>query len=95
MSCVEEYEEFTRPCGKLPEVVTTVRGGAAATTMLTAAVCEPPDASFTWMEKLTVPAVVGMPEMVFPLRFMPVGKLPAEMLQLYGVTPPVALRLVE
>ena len=82
MSCADGYEVFTTPCGKLPEVVTTVRGGAGDTLMLTAAVCEPPDASFTWMEKLTVPAVVGIPEMVFPLRFMPVGKFPTEMFQL-------------
>ena len=79
---VAEYEEFTRPCGKLLEVVTTVSGGAGATTMLTAADCEPPDPSFTVIVKFTVPAVVGIPEMVLPLRFMPVGRLPTEMLQL-------------
>ena len=47
--------------------------------------------SVTLTVKFAVPLVVGVPE-ICPLLFMlkPEGRLPAAILQMYGVTPPVA-----
>jgi len=54
------------------------------------------DESATRIVKLDDPAVVGVPESVPPaLRFKPFGRTPEEMLQLYGATPPVAVRVEE
>ena len=52
--------------------------------------------SVTFIVKLKVPAVVGVPEIV-PVadRVRPPGKAPELMLQLYGVVPPVAASVVE
>ncbi len=50
-------------------------------------------ASATVTVKLDVPAEVGRPAK-FPFAFIaiPAGGVPAEMLQLYGVVPPVAVK---
>lgn len=63
--------------------------------MLKFAVAVPPAASVACTVKLNVPDAEGMPEMVFPERDNPPGRAPALMLHVYGVTPPVAARLVE
>ena len=49
--------------------------------------------SCTCIVKLDVPAVVGVPEIVAPDKFKPAGKLPAIRLQVYGRTPPVAVKV--
>ena len=82
------------PAGKELVVVDTASGGAGATTMLTAAVAEPPEASAALTVKLKVPDAPGVPEIVLPERLNPPGKVPAEIVQVYGVTPPVAVRFV-
>jgi hypothetical protein len=46
--------------------------------------------------KLNEPAAVGVPEMVPETdRLNPVGKAPDEMVQLYGVVPPVADKVLK
>ena len=49
-------------------------------------------ASLTRSVKEKVPAVVGVPVMVFPVMSSPAGSAPAEIVQVYGVVPPVAVR---
>ena len=72
---------------------------AAATVMLNAcvAVCRVGAVeSVTLTAKLNVPAVVGVPEIV-PLAaaiVRPAGNVPELMLQLYGVVPPLAAKIV-
>jgi hypothetical protein len=52
--------------------------------------------SVTLAAKLNEPAVVGVPEITPELdKVNPVGKAPDEMLQLYGVVPPVADKVLE
>lgn len=63
----------------------------------TAAVATAPRLSFTWTVKFDVPFAVGIPE-INPVpgeMLRPAGKLPAEMLHVYGVDPPAASREVE
>ncbi len=45
--------------------------------------------------KLNVPAAVGVPEIVLPLRVNPVGSEPAEIDQAYGEVPPLAAKVWE
>jgi hypothetical protein len=58
------------------------------------AVAIAPKLSFTWMVKFEVPFVVGTPEIAPVLAEMPspLGSDPAEMLHVYGVTPPAAAK---
>jgi hypothetical protein len=53
--------------------------------------------SATFTVKLNVPADVGIPE-ITPLdavKLRPGGRRPELMLQVYGVTPPVAVKVAE
>jgi len=61
------------------------------------AVCAGELESVTLTVKDEVPDAVGVPEMmpVEAARLNPAGKDPDEMDQLYGVFPPVAVRVVE
>jgi hypothetical protein len=54
-------------------------------------------ASVTCTVNDDVPDVVGVPEMtpVDAVRLSPAGNVPAVMLQVYGVVPPVAWSIVE
>jgi len=63
----------------------------------TAAVAIAPRLSFTWTVTFEVPFAVGIPEInpVLGEIFSPAGKLPAEMLHVYGVDPPAATSDVE
>ena len=73
------YVELTIPFGSVVVVMLIV---AAVIVMLRLAVAVRFAASFTCTVKLDVPAVVGVPEIVFPLRVKPAGRVPAVMLQL-------------
>jgi hypothetical protein len=54
------------------------------------------DESVTSTVKAEEPAVVGVPEMVpARLKVRPAGKAPDEMVQAYGVSPPVAAKVDE
>jgi hypothetical protein len=54
-------------------------------------------ASFTRTVNEELPADVGVPEMTpdDAVRFKPAGRVPAEMLQVYGIVPPVAPSVAE
>ncbi len=86
------------PVKELVVICTVV--AAAATVKLNAfvAVCAVGEVeSVTMAVKLKEPAVVGVPE-IAPLEadnVRPAGNAPALMLQLYGVVPPVAAKVVE
>jgi hypothetical protein len=45
--------------------------------------------------KVEVPAIVGVPEMVLPVKVSSAGRLPAVIDQVYGLVPPVASRFAE
>jgi phosphoribosylcarboxyaminoimidazole (NCAIR) mutase len=51
----------------------------------------------TFTVKLNVPEEVGMPEIapVEAVKVNPAGNAPALMLQLYGIVPPLAAKVVE
>jgi hypothetical protein len=51
--------------------------------------------SVTLTVKLEVPAVVGVPEIVFPESVSPAGKEPEVIVQLYGDVPAVACKVAE
>ena len=55
------------------------------------------DESLTWIVKLKVPKVVGVPEItpVAPFNVNPVGRDPELIFQLYGLVPPVACKVCE
>ena len=43
--------------------------------------------------KVEVPVAVGVPDIVFPLSVSPLGRVPAEIVQVYVPDPPVAARV--
>jgi len=93
---VVEYPVPAVPPGS--DAVLTVGGcAAAATAMLNAFVPVLFAASFTLTVNEAVPAVVGVPETtpVDVTRLNPAGSVPALILQLYGVVPPLACMIVE
>jgi len=59
-------------------------------------VCVGFSASATVAVKLTVPAAVGVPEMIPSdgTRLSPAGRLPEEIDHVYGAAPPLACRTV-
>jgi hypothetical protein len=69
---------------------------AAATVICRGAVVVCAAASVTLAVKLNVPAVVGVPE-IWPAEesVSPLGSAPALTVQVYGVVPPLAARVVE
>ena len=73
------YAELTIPFGSVVVVTFT---GAGLILMLRLAVAVRLNASFTCTVKFEVPYAVGVPEIVFPERVRPVGRVPAVMLQL-------------
>jgi hypothetical protein len=73
-----------------------VSGAAAMTNEIVAdLVCTGLEESVTVAVTFTVIAVVGVPEMmpVVVARVSPAGRLPEVMDQLYGVAPPLAVRV--
>ena len=84
---------FCVPFGK--EEVVMVSGGAT-TVRLSGCAAVNELASVTWTVKLLVPVPVGVPEItpVLAASASPVGKVPEEMDQLYGVVPPTAASVV-
>src|SRR6478736_3779903 len=60
--------------------------GEAATEPEYACVSDPAELSACTV-KLYAPATVGVPEIVLPVRVSPVGRVPAEMLQVIGEVP--------
>ena len=93
---VVEYAVPAVPPGN--DVVVTVGGCAAATTaMLNAFVPLLFAASVTCIVNDTVPAAVGVPEImpVDATKLSPAGNVPALTLQVYGVVPPLACSVVE
>ena len=95
---VAEYVAPSCASGKSPvKIVRDDPVAAIATVKDFAAVCAGELESFTWTEKLYEPAVVGVP-LIAPLdefRVKPVGRLPVDTVQLYGVVPPVACKVAE
>jgi hypothetical protein len=92
---VAEYGTFTVPPDKL--VVEIFSAGLMMMLNAAVAVCGELSVSVTRTVKLYVPTLVGAPEItpVPAVNDKPGGKLPELMLQVYGVTPPVAARVVE
>lgn len=83
------------PEGNVPVVI--LSGAAAMVKVIDADfVCTGLEESVTFAVTVTAAAAVGVPEMtpVLVAIVNPVGKLPEVMDQLYGVAPPVAVRVV-
>jgi len=70
---VAEYGEPTVPV--VSDVVVTCNC-EGFTVMESGFVAVVPELSLTWTVKLLGPAVVGVPEIVFPLRLNPAGSVP-------------------
>jgi hypothetical protein len=83
-----EYATPTVPAGN--DDVVILKGGVLIR-IDSAAVVDAAALSVTFTMKFDVPAVVGGPEIVLPVRFNPAGSVPFETDQMYGGVPPVAL----
>ena len=91
---VVEYAVPVVPPGS--DVVVTVGGCAAATSILRFAVALAKLESFTRTVKAEVPASVGVPEITPESEMVvPAGKLPFVSDQVYGPVPPVAAKVLE
>lgn len=91
---VVEYELPTIPLGIV--TLTMARGcDAALMDRLNVSVAVLLAASFTWTAKEKVPVVPGVPEIIpVDARLSPAGKAPEANVQLYGLMPPFADRIV-
>jgi hypothetical protein len=86
---------FWVPDESAEEVIVSVAGATAsdrATDLLWAGF----PSSATVAVKLTVPAAVGVPEMIPSdgMRLRPAGRMPEEIDHMYGTAPPLACRTV-
>lgn len=92
------YVMLTTPIGRFDEVVVTLTGALLLMVMLRFAVVVAAvgvSESVSVTVKLDVPRAVGVP-VIAPVELLsvrPGGKLPVVTAQLYGVTPPVAVRV--
>ena len=76
-----------------PDVVIT--SGAGLTVIDIAVIADPDALSVTFTLKLLVPAAVGVPDIVAPLKLNPAGSDPLAIAHVYGVTPPEAVNVAE
>src|SRR5215469_18080578 len=86
-----EYGWFKAPSGNWRAVV--IESVAGLTVMDSERVAVEPAESVTWIVKVTVPAVVGVPEILRLLgsKLSPAGRLdPLATDQVYGAVPPLA-----
>ena len=84
---VAEYELPTVPFGKVP--VITSGAGAIVIVSLPLVLCAGLPESVTFTVIVELPAAVGVPLTVHPVRVSPAGSVPV-IEQLYGTVPPVA-----
>jgi hypothetical protein len=88
---------LTVPLGRAEELIVNCDTGVAAITIELAAdwVCTGLLLSDTETVKLEVPPLVGVPEVapVADAKLSPAGRLPDETDHLYGLVPPVALKV--
>ena len=87
---------MTVPFGRVPLVITGAVAEGEPIVMEMGADAVLPEASFAVIVRLEVPVAVGVPLMtpVAGLRARPEGRVPAVMLKVYGVVPPVACTVV-
>ena len=78
------------PPGSAPAAGDTVMAGQAMTIEYDVTPVQPL-ASVAVTSKFDVPAVVGVPEIVAPVRLSPAGSEPEVTANVYGPVPPVAL----
>jgi hypothetical protein len=95
---VAPYAELT--CPLIRDVVVSSSGETAAATLILKddeAVCGVAPASWTWTVNEYVPDCEGVPLITPDTEFnvSPAGNVPALIVQLYGLIPPIATRLVE
>jgi hypothetical protein len=87
---------FWVPDGSAEEEVIVSAAGATASDRVTDLVWAGVPASPTVAVRLTVPAAVGVPEIIPSdgTRLRPAGRLPEEIDHVYGAAPPLACRTV-